>query len=291
LACTLADALNAKLLIVHAGRSNEVRPNPSSRFDANVELSRFMPKDVEVDYDYLVQAGDPATVIRNVESSRHVDLIVLGTHGRKGMERLFAGSVAEKVIRAATCPVVTLRQRKLVHLPASDGRAMRILVPTDFSAQSHPAIAFASSIAGPLNAKLTILHVVDEATVQDRAAASRSAKPADRTPEPLEQLKHVTPAQSKVEFEHLVLRGDPSKRIAEFADERRYDFVVVGTHGRSGLGRALIGSVAEQIVRNCRSPVICVKLNNKRPPTFEPRTTRKPRSAAKTVVHPNRGAK
>jgi nucleotide-binding universal stress UspA family protein len=280
LACSLADALGAKLLIVHASDAKEVDQSSESRFDPHMDLSRFVPRDLDIEYEYLVEFGDPPNVIRNAEKARGVDLIVLGTRGRKGMDRLFAGSVAERVIRGASCPVVTLMQRKANRILNRSAKARRILVPTDFSAHSYAAMQFACALARPLNARITVLHVTDTKPASKPNRKKSESKSKDTAVDLLEQLKHVTPGGSGVEFEHIVLHGDPSTRIAEFADERGFDFVVVGTHGRSGIKRALIGSVAEQVVRNCQAPVVCVKLSNKRPLLFEARRTRKSGSAA-----------
>jgi nucleotide-binding universal stress UspA family protein len=280
LACGMANALKAKLLIVHAGEPDENRLDNWSGVDPDAQFAKFVPESFGIDYKYLVQPGDPAKLIRSIERSHNVDLIVLGTHGRTGMDRLFTGSVAEKVIRAANCPVVTLRQETPVHLPTIDGTGKRILVPTDFSAQSYAAIAFASSIAGPIHAKITILNVAGATTSQGRTTAKRSNESGISSDELLQQLKHVTPTTSGVEFEHEVLRGDASAKIVRYANDRKFDFVVLGTHGRSGLGRALVGSVAEQVVRNCRSPVICVKLSNKPPSNSGVSKSRKSKSSA-----------
>lgn len=267
LACTFAKMWNAKLLIVHAGSApdEDVGSDVPPRLNPSHKLYEFVPKEMDIDYEYILQSGDPAKLIHEVEQAKDVDLIVLGTHGRKGIERFFAGSVAEKIIRTAQCPVLTLGHHKAARLTEHQLSPMKILVPTDFSPQSHAALAFASLIGQTLKATLTILHV-DESGV---SSTNESAKAISKKyNELLEQLKRVRPAEPEVEFGHVILNGIAAKLISAYANIRQYDYVVIGTHGRRGIGRALLGSVAEDVVRNANCPVICVKLNDKRPPIF-----------------------
>jgi nucleotide-binding universal stress UspA family protein len=275
LACGMASALKSKLLIVHAIETSQDPLDPLSISYLHADLEKFVPENIDLEYEHLIRPGDPATVIGNAAKSCQADLVVLGTHGRKGMERLIVGSVAEKVIRTAPCPVLTLREHTPGRLPAFKKRVRRILVPTDFSAQSYSAISFASSIAVPLHASVTILNVLETDDSPQRTPSQRKAAAGNETAMMLDQLKHVVPAHADFPIEHQVIRGNPSKCIAEFANEGGYDFVIVGTHGRSGIGRALIGSVAEQVVRNCDAPVICVKLTDIRSPTVTTGKTRK----------------
>lgn len=265
-AVSLAKAWGAKLLIVHVVAKGEAPSDLPPTLTPNHLLHKFMPADLGVSYEYVVRPGEPAKVIRDVAKTRDVDLIVLGTHGRSGVERFFSGSVAEKTIRAATCPVITLSQHKETRGPSETAAMKRILVPFDFSAQSHAALAWATSMARALPAKITLLYIHSAAGKAAQSGTKKSIGPLEQARKRLEQLKHVSSNQLPQEFERVVVRGKPAKKIAEYVNEHRFDYVVIGTHGRSGLGRALIGSVAEQVVRNSRVPVFCVKLNNKRRP-------------------------
>lgn len=288
LACTFAKAWNAKLLIVHADNSPG-KGGPATvppRLDPNHKLYELFPKDVDIDYDYVLQSGDPAKLIHEVEQARGVDLIVLGTHGRKGMERLFAGSVAEGIIRTAKCPVLTLGKHIDSHLSEKRPGPPRILVPTDFSPQSHAALAFASSIGQLLKASITILHVDESAVTSTARSTQENPKKTDPRNNLLEQLKRVQPTETGIDFGHAMLAGQASKLISEYANKRRYDYVVVGTHGRRGIGRALLGSVAEDVVRNAKCPVFCVKLNNRRPPKFNLEKARRLASPRKSPRPP-----
>jgi nucleotide-binding universal stress UspA family protein len=282
LACIFAKAWKAKLLILHADNSQKTSPQADlpPRLDPKHKLHELFPSDVDIDYDYVLQSGEPAKLIRDVEQARDVDLIVLGTHGRKGMERLFAGSVAEGIIRSAKCPVLTVRHHKRSRLFEYHAGSPRILVPTDFSPQSHAALAFASSIRPILKANITVLHVDESPVMSTARSPKENSKTMEQHANLLEQLKRVQSTDPGIGFDHVILRGRASELISQYANKQRFDFVVVGTHGRRGIRRALLGSVAEDVVRNADCPVICVKLNNKQTPKLG---TKKRRRASSTT--------
>ena len=108
-ACRFARAWRAKLLIAHVDDSGDRSREQEPRMANSLELLDIFPSDLEIDYDHILRNGDPVQVILDIEKEFDTDLIVLGTHGRKGLERVFAGSVAEQVLRQAQCPVLTVR--------------------------------------------------------------------------------------------------------------------------------------------------------------------------------------
>ncbi len=262
LACRIATAWKAKLLIAHVEE-----PPPQTEFsgylneyDLGRELRKIVPYNVQVDYEHILRQGDPADVIRELEKEYNVDLIVLGTHGRKGLERMVIGSVAEKIMRRANCPVLTYRQTGLERMLSRVDRKAKILVPTDFSVHSYAALDFASSIAAAIFAELTILHVGEpvKSTAHDPTELSLHRQTLR------EQLRHVLPNKQAVTCHHKLLIGSPAKEITSFANENHFEIIVLGTHGRRGVGRAFLGSVAEMVARNANCAVITVKPSNKR---------------------------
>ncbi len=270
-ACVFALAWKAKLLIVHVDDLHHcmLERDHSATQELTNQLHRIFPSNLAIEYGYLIRRGNPAQVIMDIEHDENVDLIVLGTHGRKGVNRMFGGSVAESVIRSANCPVLTLRQQEHSKATQRHARPAKFLVPIDFSVYSYAALDFASSLAEAMNASLTILHV-DE-TGEPVAGTTNQTDCLNRDGEShgrkiWAQLRAYQSPDDGIRFEHQLIRGPAHSQIADFAELNEFDYVVLGTHGRSGVGRALLGSVAEQVVRNANCPVITVKPSNKRLP-------------------------
>ncbi len=263
LACRLAEAWNNTLLILHIDVANV---HSAATFHPNRELYEIYPRNIEVNFEHILRHGDPVDSILEITRQRDVGMIVLGTHGRKGFERMFAGSIAEKVIRRADCPVLTLRESANTAPLRMKPRKPKILVPVDFSVHSYAALDYATSLAGSIGANLTILYV-------DETSHPASAQfPHDRPEwnsnanQDWLQLKKVRPKTHRVPCVHKLLRGTAANCITDLANCQDYDFVVLGTHGRSGIGRVVMGSVAEQVVRTANCAVITVKPSNKRIP-------------------------
>jgi nucleotide-binding universal stress UspA family protein len=204
----------------------------------------------------------PAAVILEYASEAGVDLIVLGTHGRRGLGRLVLGSVAEEVVRLASCPVMTLREQEN---PRPVEALERILVPVDFSEPSKRALASAVELAQIYDSHLQLLHVVQPmAYPQVYFPGSTSAVAADYaaitrySQEGLDDLAAEHP-QLEGRITTHVLEGYPATTISDFAKEHDSDLVVISTHGHTGLAHLLLGSVAEKVVRLAEMPVFVVK--------------------------------
>lgn len=262
-ACKLALAYQAKLIITHVDDAHS--SGESDHLASQQELSKFIPDDLEIEYQHILRTGDPTQIMLDLEREYDVDLIVLGTHGRKGVQRLLSGSVAESIIRSSTCPVATVRQvRPSKNQDESiQNPGLKILVPTDFSVHSYVALDFASTIAVAIDAAITILHVdgsTDKSTEKIREGISSWSQHRELL---WEQLRKVQPREDGIQVDYQMLNSPATNSIIQFANENNYDYIVLGTHGRSGVGRALLGSVAEYVVRNANCPVITVKPNNK----------------------------
>jgi nucleotide-binding universal stress UspA family protein len=136
--------------------------------------------------------------------------------------------------------------------------ARKILVPIDFSSGSDAALELAASLARDSKAKLLITHV------QVPPLATGGGEFIYTAPEPPTQelqarLAKVSPKDPSIPVEHRLLHGDPSDCIVKLAEDEKVDFIVMGTHGRRGLTRILMGSVAELVVRWAKCPVVTVK--------------------------------
>jgi nucleotide-binding universal stress UspA family protein len=195
-----------------------------------------------------------AEVVEHLEK-RAADLCVIGTHGRTGIARIVMGSVAEQIIRHAPCPVVAIRPDAEVKPFA------RVLVPTDFSESAAYAADLAADLVLP-NGTITLLHVNEVPLTYSREYSigelvrdlgKLTAAALDR-----EAARLKTKTNARIEVRSRT--GYPgAQTLAELDDDRSYDLVVLGSHGRTGIKRALMGSVAEKVVRHARGPVLVAK--------------------------------
>jgi nucleotide-binding universal stress UspA family protein len=160
-----------------------------------------------------------------------------------------------------------------------------VLHPTDFSDYSDYAFRLACSLARDYGARLVVLHVATPPMV-DYAEGVIPPEPAGYKDQLRERLHQLQAGDPKVRVEHRLVEGDAATEILQVAGETRCDVIVVGTHGRTGLGRMLMGSVAEQVVRKAPCPVLTVKVpKHQVPPGEEPApvTAGKGADAAKEV--------
>jgi len=200
-------------------------------------------------------SGLPWTVIvRELEDPTY-DLVVLGTHGRTGLERILLGSVAEKVVRHAPCSVLAVR-------PDGEPKPFTsILCPTDFSDSSQHAGELALSLVAP-GGKIVLLHVVEiPVALSGEPEVEGFIRDLDQHASKLietwaAQLRPTSPVpistRSRV--------GSPGAQTLQMLEiDPTIDLVAMGSHGRTGISRMFLGSVAEKIVRHARCPVLVAR--------------------------------
>jgi nucleotide-binding universal stress UspA family protein len=207
----------------------------------------------------VLEAPDPARQIVRYARAMDIDLIVMGTHGRSAVAQLLMGSVAEKVVRTAPCPVFTAHDA----LRASAAGFRRILMPTDFGLPSYAALNCARRLAASFAASLHLLHVLEEVpstggigwselfineSPEARSLRLRDAR--DRLKQQISDGRVTLGATTEV------IVGSPARVIANYAADNRFDLIVMGTHGRTGMAHLLLGSVAERVVRSASCPVV-----------------------------------
>ena len=201
-----------------------------------------------------------ADVILEYADANDMDLIVMGTHGRRGLGRLFLGSVAEKVVRSIECPVLTVREGK----DHAATRVGTILVPVDFSEHSKAALIHAKELAATYGSKLQLLHVIEESPypefygMGDLPDRMRRKSLKERAIREMEQLCDECGGPG-IEPEVHILSGHPARDIVRFARDNESDLIVLASHGLTGLEHLLLGSVAEKVVRMAQCPVFTVK--------------------------------
>ena len=207
-----------------------------------------------VDYETDVIQGNPAPTIVDYADSYDFDLIVMPTHGREGLSRYLIGSVAEKVVRLASGPVLTVRMLddERLQFPYED-----ILIPTDGSAGATDAGEHGLALAATLDATVHILSVVDTGLALGSEMARSDTEQAATNA--VEELEASAKSQGITNTETYVDRGKPVEVILDHIESDGIDAVVMGTDGRRGTERILLGSVAEKTVRSAPVPVLTVR--------------------------------
>jgi nucleotide-binding universal stress UspA family protein len=197
----------------------------------------------------LVPYGHAAECIADQARIQDADLIVMSTHGRTGASRLLFGSVAESVVARTSVPVLLERAwRPLVHEPRFDRRPS-LLVPLDGSEFSEAALGPAAELAARLGARLVLVHIETSLAPLDNSLhylESARAKVAAGYPTLAIETEVRCGDDTPVELERALLQARPT-------------LVVMATHGRSGIRRALVGSVAGHVLRQGSTPLVLVR--------------------------------
>jgi nucleotide-binding universal stress UspA family protein len=206
---------------------------------------------------HQIDASSPAETIVDYVEDHGVDLVVMGTHGRQGLDRARFGSVAEEVVRTAPAPVLTVR----AHAPATTRPVRRILAPIDFSEASETALRHAKEIALTYGAEIDLLHVIDRPSYPSAYGLDSLDFSGETVLENAENgLADL--AEEIVGHEHAkaeVVYGHPVAGILDYIEDNEIDLLVIATRGRTGLSRLLLGSVAERVLRQSPIPVFLVK--------------------------------
>ncbi len=140
----------------------------------------------------------------------------------------------------------------------------RILFATDFSPASEAALKYATALARDSGARLLIVHV-EELPTPYAGGEMMLPQPEYPNPEIRKMLEAVVPTDKNVAYEHHLLLGTAAEDIVRIATEEKADLIVIGTHGRTGLKRVLMGSVAEAVMRHAHCPVLTLKQSDKTP--------------------------
>ena len=217
-----------------------------------------------VPVETLLQKGNPVSQILDVAASLPADLIVMGTHGRGGFDRLTLGSVAEKVLRKVPCPILTVMVPPDPEARAGAELFGRILCAVDFSDMSLTALRYAVSIAMEARAKLSLVHVIEGPPDPERDM------PADEMPEYLKKmeqdaqarLRTLVPAETRelCQVKEVVRFGKSYVKILHIAQEQRADLIVMGAHSANLIDTVLFGSTTNHVVRKAGCPVLTLRL-------------------------------
>jgi nucleotide-binding universal stress UspA family protein len=268
-ALSLAEHYRSKLVAQHVV---EVWRHPSASFAATAslyteycqslvgygeeQLAKFVKGQAYngVQPELVVQEGTAADSILTFAETQKSDLIVMGTHGLRGFDRLMLGSATDRVMRRAPCPVLAVRETPPESLAASQPRRHhhlnRILACTDFSPNGEQALSYALSATAEYDAELTLLHVLEEAPSPantDHAVAAAN-----------KQLDELIPSESRnaLKIKTAVRIGKAYPQIVQFALETQTDLITMGVRGRGSLDIAVFGSTTYRVMQLGPCPVL-----------------------------------
>jgi nucleotide-binding universal stress UspA family protein len=221
-----------------------------------------------VPLEFEIGEGNPATEILAKADSGASDLLVLGTHGLSGFDRLMLGSVTEKVLRKATCPVLTVPSHARDVVPLSPRIFHRILCANDLSDCSLHAMRYALSLAQESDAHLTMLNVLElpPGTTEVLEAEPVSTRGLREYVDAAEEGRRQALAKSVPEsardyctIETLLAEGKPYREILRVATEHESDLIVMGVRGRGSADLLLFGSTVQHVVRQASCPVLTLR--------------------------------
>jgi nucleotide-binding universal stress UspA family protein len=260
----LAENYDAAIHLVHV-----VTPVASSIYEYAIDIAEIMKsleersaqemnklaakvKEAGVAVETELCLGDVYDEIRRTIDVAKPDLVVMGTHGRRGVERWFMGSTTEKLLRHSPVPLVTI---SAAGEKSGAPRFRRILVTTDFSDGTPDALAHAFSVAQENESEVTLLHVVHDVSADVSGKYRNSLIEGVRN-----QLASLVPAEAR-NWCDVVTRveiGEPYRTILRTLENEKFDLLVMNIHGKGMLDRALLGSTAERVVRAASCPVMLI---------------------------------
>lgn len=261
-AVELMGKLQSRLVLLHVCDPSEADCH-REYFDFLAErVKQNAPKcqgvtDAEV--ETVILNGRAAEAIIDYTEHNTIDLTIMATHGRSGISRWALGSVADKVIRGTTRPVVLIRARGAQAEVYLDNLFRRILIPLDGSKAGEAAVPYVRELAIKLSAKVILFQAVAESEypeeinwIELRELAQNGAK---------SYLHGVGQGlKSKgIEAKCVVSFGKPAAQIIDETTKNGADLVAMSTHGRSGIDRWVFGSVAEKVLRAGDTPLLLVK--------------------------------
>jgi nucleotide-binding universal stress UspA family protein len=207
-----------------------------------------------IPHQVLSPVGDISDVLFRLVRDHSIDLLVLGTHGRTGLPKLLMGSVAEKIVRQASVPVLTVGPH--VSREQSVAEINRILFATDFSDESLAALPYAISFASEHQALFSVLHVLQR-------PEAGSVDLESNTSFLLRRMEELIPSDPSLLFhpEYVVEFGNVAEQIIGFAADHHFDLIVAGVRSGNSVGTVthLAHTTAQQLMARATCPVLTVR--------------------------------
>jgi nucleotide-binding universal stress UspA family protein len=220
--------------------------------DARRKLESFARESVrDVPCRTMIRSGDLADVIPAMIRDHDIDLVIVGTHGRRGVSKMMLGSGAEKIYRSAQCPVLTVGPKAR----AEDWKLSRILCAVDLAHDAEPVLQYALSLAEENEAALLVMHTIPIVPWQHRPEVEAKTVRQLQSLIPEEAKNWCTP-QYMVRWEH------PAEAVLRAAEDRQSDLIVMGVHQSraAGFSSHLPWPIASEVVSLAPCPVLTVRV-------------------------------
>lgn len=234
----------------YAEFSRTLREGGKERLQEFVKANSYHATQPEL----VASEGTAPDCILAYAEKHKADLIVIGTHGRRGYDRMVLGSVTNRVMRRASCPVLAICKPQQESVAENEGKHQlhRILYCTDFSQNSEQALRYAISATEEYDAELTLLHVVEDKRNPAKAEAAITAA--------TEQLDNLVQNEigKALKIKTVVRVGRPYQQIIEHAAETHTDTIVMGVRGRGAVDLAVFGSTTYRVLQLGPCPVLAV---------------------------------
>jgi len=213
------------------------------------EFTRCLNEQLKgVEHEVMIVEGNIWGTLANLIKTREIDLLVVGTSGRKGLGKTLIGSVAEQILRQSPCPVLTVGPHVTVQPEKAVGM-QEILYATDLAADFPAAAPYAISLAQENEAHLTLLYVIED-----------FEEPAPFAEDKVRKLRRLVPEDAELwcEPQYLVEQGIPAEKILEVADRRHTDLIVMGAQPSRWLASHLNAVAVHKVVSEAKCPVLTV---------------------------------
>ena len=207
-----------------------------------------------IEHEVVMGEGNIWEVISNLIKQKEIDLIILGTHGRTGLEKALLGSVAEQILRQAPCPVLTVGPHVTVQ-PEKAAEMSAILYATDLATDSPAAAQYAISLAQENQAHMALLYVIEN------PKTGELVQPAQVAEAKVRKLRQLVSEQAELwcEPEYFVKLGVPAEKILELAETRHASLIVLGARPAKGLATHLNTGTVHKVVSQAKCPVLTVR--------------------------------
>jgi nucleotide-binding universal stress UspA family protein len=272
---TLADQFNGKLLLAHivpessalayAFPTETVKIEREQQEQAKREIEKLVPPEyaAKAGVQTIVKTAPIQEELLRIIKDEAVDLVVMGTHGRRYPGRWFIGSVTERMLRKVPVPILTVGHAEAEKHTIGLVSIKRILYATDLSESTNTGLKYAIEVARVAGARLTVVHVVSYENLMLWGPAFMMRFDDERVRAVQEMRKKLNELiqqekPAEMEIETLVQDGRPFERILQIAEDRSMDMIVLNVQSKSGLERAFLGSTAERVVRLAHIPVLSI---------------------------------
>jgi nucleotide-binding universal stress UspA family protein len=271
---SLAEQFNAKLILAHIVPEStallyafpaelpEVEKNQYAKAKQAINTLVPVERAANLNLQTIVKIGNVEAELLGIVKDEAIDLVVLGTHGRRKLGLWFIGSVTEHMLRKVPVPVLTVSHIEPEKHAIGFVSLKRILYATDLSESSSMALHYATELARAGKAQLTVLHAIDD---EDTLWGPAWVAHFDRVKMLEEARRRVDELVARekppeMQIERLVVEGKPFRKIIEVAEHSGMDVIVLNLQSKTLLERALLGSTAERVVRLARVPVLSVPM-------------------------------